>query len=49
LGRVGTVPDPKYLCTPLAKKKSLIDLGYEKSLIRKFPEMPFGLSGVEEV
>jgi uncharacterized protein len=49
LGRVGTVPDPQYLCTPLAKKKSTVDWGYEKSLIRTFPEMPFGLSGVAEV
>lgn len=47
LGRVGTVPDPAFLCTPLAKTKDIVDWGYEKSLVRKFPEMPFGLSEIE--
>ena len=44
LGRVGTKPDPRYLCTPLAKEKEIIEWGYRKSLIHKLPSLPFGLS-----
>ncbi len=49
LGRVGTVPDPDFLCTSLARKREIIDWGYEKSLVRKFPAMPFGLSNIGEL
>lgn len=47
LGRVGTVPDPKYLCTPLAREKDILDWSYQKSLVRSLPEDPFGLSVVD--
>jgi len=32
LGRVGTVPDPRYLCTIAAKQPELIDWAYRRSL-----------------
>ena len=44
LGRVGTMPDPDYLCTPLAKMSDIIEWGYNRSLIHKLPDQPFGLS-----
>lgn len=47
LGRVGTVPDPKYLCTPLARSKEVIEWGYEKSLVNVLPKNPFGLFGFD--
>ena len=43
LGRVGTMPDAKYLCTPVAKMPDTIDWGYNQSLIHKLPDQPFGL------
>ncbi|WP_419176712.1 hypothetical protein [Desulfosediminicola sp.] len=46
LGRVGNIPDPRYLCTPLAKEREILDWAYNKSLIRKFPCDPFGLSDI---
>ena len=32
LGRVGTIPDPKRLCTAAAKEKSMIEWTYQKSI-----------------
>lgn len=46
LGRVGNIPDPRFLCTPLAKERRVLDWAYAKSLIREFPTKPFGLSDV---
>jgi len=46
LGRVGNIPDPHFLCTPLAKEQSVLDWAYAKSLVREFPAKPFGLSDV---
>ena len=43
LGRVGTVPDADYLCTPVAKMKDTIKWGYNRSLIQDLPDKPFGL------
>ena len=48
LGRVGIMPDPQYLCTPLAKEEKTIDWAYGRSLHHKLPSQPFGLGeGVE--
>lgn len=47
LGRIGTMPHAKYLCTPLGKKQETIDWGYERSLVHKLPAQPFGLSVIE--
>ena len=44
LGRVGTMPDAKYLCTPVAKMQDTIDWGYNRSLVHTLPNQPFGLS-----
>ena len=44
LGRVGTMPDAYYLCTPMAKMQETIDWGYNRSRIHKLPDQPFGLS-----
>ena len=43
LGRVGTMPDADYLCTPVAKMQDTIKCGYNRSLIQKLPYHPFGL------
>ncbi len=44
LGRVGTVPDPDRLCTPLAMDPKTIDWAYRKSIVDdKLPATPFGL------
>ncbi len=44
LGRVGRFPDPKRLCTPLAKKKETIEWAYQRSKHQNtLPEKPFGL------
>jgi hypothetical protein len=48
LGRVGTVPDAEYLCTPVAKMQGTIKWGYNRSLIRDLPDKPFGLSGYDD-
>ncbi len=48
LGRVGIIPDPQYLCTPLAKEKNIIDWAYDRSLHHKLAPQPFGLAGDEE-
>jgi uncharacterized protein len=32
LGRVGIRPDPRYLCTPVAREASMIEWAYERSL-----------------
>jgi len=34
LGRVGTVPDPRFLCTKAAKQPEIIDWAYRRSLFR---------------
>lgn len=49
LGRVGIVPDPRYLCTPLAKTQEIVDWGYQKSLVRQLPQKPFGLDRYPEI
>lgn len=43
LGRVGIIPDPKYLCTPIAKSQDIINWGYRKSQVLEYPDKPFGL------
>ncbi len=48
LGRVGTMPDAKYLCTPMAKMQDTIDWGYSRSRIHELPDQPFGLSGYND-
>ncbi len=48
LGRVGTMPDPEYLCTSLAKMSDIIKWGYNRSLIHRLPGRPFGLSKYNE-
>jgi uncharacterized protein len=48
LGRVGTVPDAEYLCTPVAKMQDTIKWGYNRSLIHELPNQPFGLSGYDD-
>ena len=45
LGRVGTMPVAKYLCTPMARMPDIINWGYSRSLIHELPGQPFGLSG----
>ena len=42
LGRVGIVPDPKYLCTPLAKEEKIIEWAYTRSLHHELAASPFG-------
>ena len=44
LGRVGTMPDAKYLSTSVAKMQDTIDWGYNRRLVHKLPDQPFGLS-----
>lgn len=48
LGRVGTMPDADYLCTPVAKMQNTIEWGYNRSLIHELPDKPFGLSGYDD-
>lgn len=44
LGRVGKVPDPYFLSTPLARQSEVIEGCYIRSLRwAKLPEQPFGL------
>lgn len=43
LGRVGIMPDSKYLCTPVAKIPETIKWGYNRSLVHRLPDHPFGL------
>ena len=43
LGRVGTMPKAKYLCTPMAKMQDTIEWGYNRSLVHELPDQPFGL------
>ena len=43
LGRVGIIPDPKYLCTPLAKKQEIIEWACKRSLHHELPKQPFGM------
>ncbi len=46
LGRVGKYPNPKYLCTQMAKQKEIIEWAYYRSCdIQTLPAKPFGLSG----
>jgi len=44
LGRVGTMPKAKYLCTPVAKMQDTIDWGYSRSQVQELPDQPFGIS-----
>ncbi len=44
LGRVGTMPNAEFLCTPMAKMPDIIEWGYNRSLIHRLPDQPFGLS-----
>ena len=45
LGRVGHIPDPDRLCTPMAKMDKTIQWAYHRSLNDNgLPEIPFGLS-----
>ncbi len=46
LGRVGTRPDPDYLCTPMAKMPETIQHGFERSRTQGFPKQPFGLTNI---
>jgi uncharacterized protein len=39
LGRVGIVPDPRYLCTPAAKESEFLSLAYERSCLQYEPEI----------
>lgn len=39
LGRVGTTPDPRYLCTVAAKDRQTIDWAYERSVRFHVPEI----------
>jgi uncharacterized protein len=48
LGRVGTMPKAKYLCTPMAKMLDTIDWGYNRSLVHELPDKPFDLSGYND-
>lgn len=52
LGRVGTMPKARYLCTPMAKSEAIISWAYERSLVHELPEKPFDLNdfaGIEEL
>jgi uncharacterized protein len=39
LGRVGIVPDPRYLCTEAAKQPELLNWAYERSSLQYEPEI----------
>ena len=39
LGRVGIVPDPRYLCTPAAKEQEFLAWSYERSRLQYEPEI----------
>jgi uncharacterized protein len=39
LGRVGIMPDPKYLCTTAAKKPQFLSWAYQRSYIQYEPEI----------
>lgn len=41
LGRVGKIPNPDYLCSPMAKKREILDWAYRQSLNHKLPSKPF--------
>lgn len=47
LGRVGIMPDPERLCTPLAKLDETINWAYRNSLKHELPSAPFGFDGSE--
>ena len=49
LGRVGTMPNARYLCTPLAKSEEVISWAYNRSIVCQLPEKPFGFSDPGEV
>ena len=38
LGRVGIMPNPKYLCTDIAKTPSCIEYAYKRSVEEAYPE-----------
>ncbi len=48
LGRVGIMPDPQYLCTPLAKEQEVIDWAYDRSLHHELAAQPFGLNNYDK-
>jgi hypothetical protein len=39
LGRVGIVPDPRYLCTDAAKQPGLLRWAYERNRLQSEPEI----------
>jgi len=39
LGRVGIIPDPKYLCTTAAKRPEFLSWAYERSCVQYEPEI----------
>jgi len=43
LGRVGKIPNPHYLCTPMAKTHEMLDWAYRRSLTHKLPSTPFDI------
>lgn len=43
LGRVGKVPDPKFLCTEAAKDNKTIEWAIQRSISGYIPEILFGL------
>jgi len=42
------MPDAKYLSTSVAKMQDTIDWGYNRSLVHKLPDQPFGLSEYDD-
>ncbi len=49
LGRVGTMPNAEYLCTPMAKSEEVISWAYKRSLVHQLPKNPFDLSDYDEL
>ena len=43
LGRVGNKPDPRFLCTPLAKRQETIEWAWRQSMANQLPDNPLGL------
>ena len=48
LFRVNIYPDPKRLCTPMAKDEKIIKWAYKRSLVHELPARPFGFPLLEE-
>jgi uncharacterized protein len=49
LGRVGKIPNPDYLCTPLAKTSEMLDDGYTRSLNHQLTVRPFGIDDLKSL